>query len=105
MVTIADHIRYSFAFVGGPYSRREATLGGVIGCDTFAAEFINPVVEFFCYNTVAKCALFQIIKQAINKGHNLFSPDLSTALIYAIGLLEVWNTSPPNKKKCFVQLA
>ena len=60
------------------YSRREETLG-VIRCDTFAAEIINPVVEFFYYNTVAKCALFQIIEQAIDKSHNLFSPNLYDA--------------------------
>ena len=86
------------------YSRREETLG-VIRCDTFAAEIINPVVEFFYYNTVAKCALFQIIEQAIDKSHNLFSPNLSTTLIYAIGLPEVWNKSSPYRKKCFVELA
>ena len=60
---------YSFAFVGGPLLEAGGdALGGAIGCDTFAAEVINPVVDFFVYNTVAKYALFQIIEQAIDKG-------------------------------------
>jgi len=90
MVTIADHIRSSFAFAGGPLLEAGGdALGGVIGCDTFAAEIINPVVDFFVYNTVAKYALFQIIEQAIDKGRNFSpSPNISAALIHAIGLLE-----------------
>lgn len=63
-----DYI-HRFAFVGGGLLESGGdALGGVIGCDSFAAEIINPVVDYFVFNTVAKYALFQIIEQAIDKG-------------------------------------
>lgn len=73
---MAPNVRYrdavlfgTFSVIGTPLLESGGDmLNGAVGCDQFAAEVVNPFVDFFVTNTVAKYLLFQIVEQAIDKG-------------------------------------